>query len=433
MKVAFVTQPFDEVLLPQKNSLGIWVSKIAQKLSQSCEVVVYTKSFQKNPFQKEIEYRQEVCYKQVPLILDRGLIKILKSFEHFPKRSNSKRPLFSSSFYYLGYILQIAIDLRKQQCDLVHVLNFSQFVPIIRAFNPNIKIVLNMRCEWLTQLDYAMTERRLCQVNLVLSCSDYITKEISGRFPQFASLCKTVHNGVDIHRFIGNNNHSAQENSAKKILFVGRVSPEKGVHVLLEAFQKVVEQYPETQLELVGSKAAVNYEFVVGLSNDPKVLDLASFYRDDWLNHLSHMQEHSSVANQVSFTGSVPHSQLVNYYQNTDIFVFPSVWNEPFGVPLIEAMATGVPVIATQSGAFPEIVEEGKTGLLVERGDASALADAILRLLQNEDLRKSMGEAGRQRSLENFSFDRVANDLYYQYERICDRSSVLAMPNAHVN
>jgi len=214
---------------------------------------------------------------------------------------------------------------------------------------------------------------------------------------------------------------------------MSRVSPEKGVHVLLEAFQKVVEQYPETQLELVGSKAAVNYEFVVGLSNDPKVLDLASFYRDDWLNHLSHMQEHSSVANQVSFTGSVPHSQLVNYYQNTDIFVFPSVWNEPFGVPLIEAMATGVPVIATQSGAFPEIVEEGKTGLLVERGDASALADAILRLLQNEDLRKSMGEAGRQRSLENFSFDRVANNLYYQYERICDRSSVLAMPNAHVN
>ena len=72
-----------------------------------------------------------------------------------------KRPFFSSNFVALEYILPIALDLRRNQVDIVHLQNFSQFVPIIRAFNPRIKIVLHMRCEWLSLLDREMIEPRI--------------------------------------------------------------------------------------------------------------------------------------------------------------------------------------------------------------------------------------------------------------------------------
>jgi glycosyltransferase involved in cell wall biosynthesis len=81
-------------------------------------------------------------------------------------------------------------------------------------------------------------------------------------------------------------------------------------------------------------------------------------------------------------------------------------------------MAAGVPVIATRVGGMTEIVEEGRNGLLVESGNASALAEAILQLLSDDDLRESMGKAGHQRSLEVFSWERIAENLLNQYRNI---------------
>ena len=87
---------------------------------------------------------------------------------------------------------------------------------------------------------------------------------------------------------------------------------------------------------------------------------------------------------------------------------------------LIEAMACHVPVVATRVGGMTEIVEEGKTGILVESGSASELAEAILRTLSDEDLRKKMRNAGRERAVELFSWDKIADDLLCQYKKICE-------------
>jgi len=94
--------------------------------------------------------------------------------------------------------------------------------------------------------------------------------------------------------------------------------------------------------------------------------------------------------------------------------VLPSVY-ETFGIPLVEAMSAQVPVVASRVGGIPEVVADGETGVLVERGDPMALAEAIGRLLENESLRDRMGRAGRERVLRLFSWDRVATatlDLY---------------------
>lgn len=88
-------------------------------------------------------------------------------------------------------------------------------------------------------------------------------------------------------------------------------------------------------------------------------------------------------------------------------------------MPPLEAMSVEVPVVATRSGGIVETVENGKTGLLVERNDVHALAEAILRLLSNEDLRQSMGKSGRKRVVEFFSFEQMVENFLRHYKNLC--------------
>lgn len=418
MKIAFITQPFDEVLPPNHNSIGILIYESARRLARSCEVTVYIKG---GWFRKKETCEQGVRYQRIPVGLDKALQRLLACFSRF---FNAKRPPYASKLYYRGYISRIGSILRVQQCDIVHIINFSQFVPVIRAFNPRIRIVLHMHCEWLTQLDRAIIERRLSKADLIIGCSDYITQKIRHNFPRFSGCCETVHNGVDSDRFVPRNDHNkAEKSDAKRLLFVGRVSPEKGVHVLLNAFQRVVQRYPQAHLEIVGPKKQLPFEYLVALSNDDKVAELASFYGGsspyNYAHHLQDMLGSLNIARQVTFAGVVPNLQLLHYYRNADIFIFPSVWEEPFGMPPLEAMSVEVPVVATRSGGIVETVENGKTGLLVERNDVHALAEAILRLLSNEDLRQSMGKSGRKRVVEFFSFEQMVENFLRHYKNLC--------------
>lgn len=429
MKVAFVDQPLGTIsLLDQTSSIEIWIYEVARRLAQSCDVTVYAK---KGLFQKKVEYDQGVQYRRISTVVDEWFTGISAAFDklgRFPtlrnmKRAlffrNAKRPFYASSLYYLTYILQVAKKLSAEECDIVHLHNFSQFVPIIRAFNPKIKIVLHMHCEWLTQLDRTMIERRLREADLVIGCSKYITEKIRCSFPEFAERCQTLYNGVDVNQFVGKNGKRAKKkNGVKQLLFVGRISPEKGLHVLLDAFKKVVSRYPQTQLIIVGPQGSAPIEFIVALSDNQKVSGLALFYHESYVPHLQRKLP-SSVADQVFFTGFVTRRKLISHYQNTDVFIFPSVWDEPFGMPLIEAMATGVPVVATRVGGIKEIVEEGKTGILVEPSDASALSEAIRHLFSHENLRKKMGKTARRRAVNSFSWEQIAKSLLRLYKNIC--------------
>jgi len=428
MKVAFLSQPFN-IISPhdQRGSIEIWTHEVTRRLARHCDVIVYSK---KADTQKAFERYQGVQYRRISATTDEKFVYMLSAVDRRLLRfCNFKHPFFASSLYYLMYALKVAKDLESQKCDIVHIQNFSQFVPIIRTFNPKIKIVLHMRCEWLTQLDRAMIQSRLREVDLVIGCSHYITEKIRRRFPQFAKRCQTVLNGVDVNHFASANDQNvAKKKGVKQLLFVGRVSPEKGVHVLLEAFQKVVERYPLVHLEIVGSKGQLPREWLIALSNDDKVSNLSSFYHgfsktaSRGLSYFTHLQRQLfsfNISNHVTFTGQVPYAQVINYYHEANILVNPS-FSESFGRSLIEAMACQVPVVATRVGGMTEIVEEGKTGILVEPGDAPALAEAIIRLLSDEGLRKSMGEAARKRAIDLYSWEKTVEDLLCHYKNICD-------------
>jgi glycosyltransferase involved in cell wall biosynthesis len=317
---------------------------------------------------------------------------------------------------------------------VVHLHNFSRYVPIVRALNPRSKIVLHMHCEWLTQFDRRLIGRRLRHVDLIVGCSDHITEKIRRTFPEYADRCVTVYNGVDPERFNGRG--CPRGGGERQVLFVGRISPEKGIHDLLDAFASVAAVDPTVRLTVVGRPGSAPPEFLVSLSDDPNVRDLHRFYAsgngapgDPYFSHLKEMLT-PETADRVTFTGHVAYEHVIDYYRRADLVVNPSL-SEAFGMSLVEAMVAEIPVVATKVGGMVEIVEEGATGLLVEPGEPARLAEAMRHLLERADVRRQMGTAGRRRALTHFSWERVVERLALQYERFwCAASEVPHHSNA---
>jgi glycosyltransferase involved in cell wall biosynthesis len=131
------------------------------------------------------------------------------------------------------------------------------------------------------------------------------------------------------------------------------------------------------------------------------------------------------LSTRVRFTGRVTTPQLVRHYCRAQMSVCPSLY-EGFGLPTAEAMACGLPVVATTAGALPEVVEDGVTGILVPPADARALAEAMHKLMRDGELRRRMGQAGRQRILEKFSWRKAALQTEAVYQQVCQPSPVAA-------
>jgi len=125
------------------------------------------------------------------------------------------------------------------------------------------------------------------------------------------------------------------------------------------------------------------------------------------------------LKDNIIFTGMRVDTEM--FLSVADVFVLPSVWEEAFAFTLLEAMACGCPVVATRIGAIPECVVDGVTGILVPPRDARAAADAILKLLDDEELRLRMGAAGRKRVEEHFSLERWVNETIALYEKAIEK------------
>jgi glycosyltransferase involved in cell wall biosynthesis len=130
---------------------------------------------------------------------------------------------------------------------------------------------------------------------------------------------------------------------------------------------------------------------------------------------------------RIVFHGAVAYAQTIDLYRRAAVMVIPSVCNEAFSLPASEAAACGLAVVATRSGGIPEVVEHGKTGILVARGDAKELAMAISRVIDNPALARAMGEAGRRRMLERFTWEASARHLADLIESVSGRLATKAI------
>lgn len=196
-----------------------------------------------------------------------------------------------------------------------------------------------------------------------------------------------IYNGIPTGRFVsGVINADIKKNRELILLHVGRFASAKNHQFLIEAFAIAFKEVPQMRLWLVG--------------DGPLRPAVESRIRELGLEE------------EVSFLGI--RDDIPELLAEADIFVLPSDWE---GVPLtvLEAMAAGKPVIATAVGGVPELVEDGVTGILVPPRDARALAQEIIRLARDPDLRRAMGEAGQKKAVERFDISRTARgyeDLY---------------------
>lgn len=426
MQVAIVSQPWSRVPAAPADSIGILTHQLAQHLAPFHEVTVYGRQFSEDPASECIE---GFTVRRVPATIDR-ILKPLRMLDRLPVR-HPRRPFIASPLYQIGYMREIAADLRRRGCRIVHLHNFPHCARAVRKIHPDCKIILHVHSDWLVPLDYNLVSRQLRDVDLILGVSDFITRRVRERFPEAAPRCHTVYNGVDVQRFNsrfarppgipgsppGSGDQDAD--AFPRLLYVGRVSPEKGVHVLLEAFERVLARHPRATLTVAGPQIAALREFIDPAGAEPKLDPLNEFFRHRhrYFPYLRQMLSPAASA-RVRFVGNIPHEQLVQYYCQADICVAPSIVHEAFGLPVAESMAAGTPVVATRSGGFGEIVIEGKNGLLVERADVAQLADAILKLADDPALRRAMADASRASIVDRFAWPRIVSQLLSQYDQL---------------
>ncbi|MGI0492606.1 glycosyltransferase family 4 protein [Alkalinema pantanalense CENA528] len=413
MKIAIVNQPWGD-LNPENpsGSIPILIHETAQRLaSLGHEIYI----FNRGKWLQTTKRHKNIVYRYLPILLDKVVLKILSKLPIW----SSTNPLFASKLTYFSYGLQLAMALRTMGCDIVHIHNFSQLIPIVRWLNPKIKIVLHMHCEWLTKLDQTLLAPRLHQTNLIIGCSEFITNGIRQRFPEIADRCHTVLNGVNTSYFRPANNRSSAPPSTQplKILYIGRLSPEKGIHVLLDAFEQVHRQFPDVQLDVIGPQEVLPMGFLIDMDDDPQVLALERFYPEsEWQQYLHQWQRSRPAGQQVRFVGNVKFYDLPQHYQTADLFVFPSVCNEAFGLPVAEAMAAGLPVIVSDKGALPELVQNHAQGQVVPAHDANALAAGIVELLEKSQQRQTLAIENRQRAVVDFDWQPLIQRLEFLYQ-----------------
>jgi rhamnosyl/mannosyltransferase len=205
-----------------------------------------------------------------------------------------------------------------------------------------------------------------------------ISQEFANRkFPEFKKKMHFIPTGVDLARF-----KKTPLPTKERVTFVGRLehsSSWKGVEQLLQAFVLVLKQRSHAILEIVGGGDALDYYRT-------RARDLG-------------------IAESVVFTGALIGQSLVEAYKRSSVVVLPSTSDaEAFSIVLVEAMASGRPIIATNIGGNPQVVEEGKNGLLVPPSDPASLAEAIGRVLGDRVFATRLAESGALKALD-FSWD----------------------------
>ena len=431
MKIAFVNQAIDTILPSYQSSVGACTFGVARSLAQLCDVVAYGMS---NAHQSSPVFDHSGRFHFLPSTpKDRRIDWVRRKYSRLVQTCS---PASSSPWQFPDFGRQVAIALQQEQCDVIHLQHCAPYIPAIRARNSRSKIVLHLHAEWFSQNKPARLQRWLRHVDLVTTVSHYITEKTKRDFPAIADRCETTYNGIDAQEFARERNYGGRRSAEKRILYAGAVSPHKGLHVLLEAFKLVVERFPNVRLDVSGPIASYPFEENFDLKDREQLDRLAHFYargvvpylRAKFLSVPSSAEAYLSylkglipqnMSDKVTFLGFLPRSHLIDLYYGADVFAFTPIWNEGFGIPPVEAMAAGVPVVASRSGAVVETVTHQQTGLLVEKNNPQQVADGILTLLENDSLREAMGKCARQHVLKCFTWDLVAARIYERYRALC--------------
>lgn len=322
---------------------------------------------------------QQLCYRD-------GLLNNLR---------NSRLAAVQAPFFVLAEFLYLLWIIKKTKPDLIHA-HWSVpqgFLSMLAKYVLKIPCVISLHGSDVFGLRHpifkllnklAIRHADVCTANSLATAKTAQATGASGNL-------KIVPMGVDPKLF----QESADADELKKkhrldaevILSVGRLIDLKGTDCLIQALPEILSRFPRAKALIIGSGPRKN-----------QLLDLTKNLR---------------LEENIVFIDSIAHAELIKYYSVADVFVLPSIINskgetEGFGVVLLEAMACGVPVIGSDVGGIPDIIENGQTGLLVRPKDPQHLSDQLLRVLTDADLKAKMVANARKLIETRFAWEIVA-------------------------
>lgn len=283
--------------------------------------------------------------------------------------------------------------LRRFGPDVVHV--HEPFVPgpsMFAAMSARVPVVATFHAyaDRSRLLDVAgpalrrIWKRLSARVAVSHAAAEFVTR------PMGEGEVRIVPNGADVELFASATPAPLPE--GRRILFVNRLDPRKGFLVMVEAFRRLAERRPDLVL------------IVAGDGPDRSAVD----------------ELPAETRKRVVMLGNVPHGELPPYHAAAEVFCSPATGRESFGIVLVEAMAAGVPVVASDIPGYREVIRDGLDGTLVPPRDPGALALAIGDLLDDPDIAKRFGEAGRARA-KRYSWDTVAGEIEEVYREVAGR------------
>lgn len=304
---------------------------------------------------------------------------------------------YLSSLPKIGFLIKATVVYRylnTRKIDLVHIHQLGGFearlgkIFVFLRFHPLIistwgSDVFSIKDERTKVLRRFVLER----ADLVTATSNFLAKETRELAPRLKRL-EVVPFGVDLEAF-DSGRFRKPNNGILRIGFFKHLKLIYGPDYLLQAFALVLRKFPQAELFLAG-KGEMDAELRI-------------------------LAKELGIFRKVRFLGFV--DDVAEVMVRMDLTVMPSL-RESFGVAALESQALGVPVVASRVGGTPEVIRDGETGSLVPPGDEKALADAIIKLLEDKNLRARMGKAGRKFVSENYNWQKNAKSMEGLYEEL---------------
>jgi len=369
---------------PEGGGAEFYMYKIAEKLSEEHEIsVLCAKKQEKHPLGSNERIKINILKHDFRISTTPVSLTLLKDIISFMKKNDFD---LCNTNYYLPYFPDMA-TIACKLCKLPAIITWHNDI-YVKGF---LKIMA-------TLYNYSLNKITLNLVDKIITPSPYCYRE-SHFLSGFREKLVWIPPGVDLEKYM-NTPHIPIHKiykippDHKILLFVGvmnKSTSHKGVETLIRAFKNLKNS--KTCLIMVG--------------------------KGNMIPHYKKYCEKLDIADKIIFTGFVKEELLVNLYRNCNILILPSTTvQEGFGMVLIEANACGKPVIGSKIGGIKYVIKDGETGLLVPAGDPKALAKAIMKLLEDEELAKKMGSKGKKMVEKNYTWDKAAKMTEKVYREV---------------
>ncbi|HDZ76643.1 MAG TPA: glycosyltransferase family 1 protein [Candidatus Omnitrophica bacterium] len=301
--------------------------------------------------------------------------------------------------------------IKKEKPDCIHVHNMHYFSKVhARALQQiskqkGIPIILTAHNVWDDNLFLDLTNN--IKWSHIIAVSHFIKREIIGIGHDHRNIT-VIHHGIDQDDYSPKTDPRPALKKypilrKKRIVFhPARMGLAKGCDVTIKAFKIVKERFPDVVLVLAGTKNIIDWT----LSQQKDIAYMVSLVK--------FLKLEKNV-----LIDSYQLKDMPNLYAASSVCVYPSTASEPFGLTMLEALASGKPMVVTEAGGMPEIIKDGVNGFIVPVKDFESLASRIIQLLANDDLRERLGYTGRQIVELQYTKQIIAENTLRLYRKFC--------------